>query len=97
MDIGAVLSRAWEILRRHKVLWIFGILAGCGSANAGSSGSGANYEGEMPPGLERFFTQVPDWQVALLIGLIILVVLVFVVLAVFLSTCLLYTSDAADE
>lgn len=86
MDIGAILSRAWEILKRHKVLWIFGILAGCGSANTGSSGSGIQYEGNAPPGLEQFFNQVPDWQVALIVGIIILVALVLIVLAIFLST-----------
>jgi len=27
MDYGNVLSRAWQIIWKHKVLWIFGILA----------------------------------------------------------------------
>lgn len=39
MDYGAILSRAWEILTRHKVLWLFGILAALGSGGGG----GVNY------------------------------------------------------
>lgn len=37
MDFGLVLSRAWQIFSRHKVLWLFGILAGCTSTNLGTS------------------------------------------------------------
>ncbi len=89
MDYGGVLSRAWQIVWKHKVLWIFGILAGCGaSGNAGrfSSSYRAN---DVPPGVEDFFLQferIPDWQIAALIGGLILVVLVLVVLAIFLTT-----------
>ncbi len=28
-NFGEVLSRAWQIIWKHKVLWIFGILASC--------------------------------------------------------------------
>lgn len=35
MDYGEVLSRAWRIIWKHKILWIFGIFAGLG-AQAGS-------------------------------------------------------------
>lgn len=31
MDYGEVLSRAWQIISKHKILWLFGVLAGCGS------------------------------------------------------------------
>lgn len=47
MNYGEVLSRAWQIIWKYKVLWIFGILAGLGSGGGGSGsgggGSGANY------------------------------------------------------
>lgn len=33
VDIGEVLSKAWKIIWKFKVLWIFGILAGCSAAN----------------------------------------------------------------
>jgi hypothetical protein len=32
MDYGEVLSKAWKITWKFKVLWIFGILAGCGAS-----------------------------------------------------------------
>lgn len=38
MDYGEVLSKAWKIIWNHKILWIFGILAGCG-ANSGGGGA----------------------------------------------------------
>ena len=89
MDIGSVLSRAWQIIWKNKVLWIFGILAGCGSANYGSSNFRYSVERRdmpIPPQIERFFDQIPDWQIALLIGVFILVVLLIVVVAIFLGT-----------
>lgn len=83
MDIGKVLSRAWEIIRTHKVLWIFGILASCGS-RSGGGGGGSNFsssnsgQGMTPPAewqpylnnLERSFQTIPQerW---LLIGLLV--------------------------
>src|SRR3990172_7740353 len=85
MDIGGVLSRAWQIIWRHKVLWIFGILASCGgNANGGAS---SNYSvsdrQELPPQMQPFFDRfatLTDWQIALLVGTVILVVLLLVVL-----------------
>lgn len=40
----------------------------------------------MPPGLERTFTNLSDWQIAAIVGALILVGLVIMVLVVFLST-----------
>lgn len=88
MDIGTVLSRAWQIIMRHKVLWIFGILAGCTSANLGSSNVRYSFEQEELP----FDFRQPDFQFNggpefVILGLIILVVvLVLLVAAVFLGT-----------
>jgi len=55
---GEVLSKAWKIIWKHKVLWIFGFLAGCGAGGGsqsfrsfynfpGSSGTG-NSGGNTP-------------------------------------------------
>jgi hypothetical protein len=42
-NFGEVLTRAWQIIWKHKVLWIFGILASCArGGGGGSSGSGGN-------------------------------------------------------
>lgn len=90
MDFGEVLSRAWQIIWNNKVLWIFGILASCSNANGGAGNARASFqEGDLPPGIERFFDQfarIPDWQIALIIGAVILVFLLLVVLAIFLAT-----------
>ena len=89
MDFGEVLSRAWQVIWKHKVLWIFGILAGCSNANGG----GANFWNEVqrrtPPRTQPFFDQfnyLPNWQIALIIGAIFLVILILIVLAIFLGT-----------
>lgn len=39
-DFGKVLSRSWQIIWKHKVLWIFGILASCARSNGGGGGGG---------------------------------------------------------
>ena len=39
MNFGEILSKAWKTVWKHKILWLFGILAGC-SANAGGGGGG---------------------------------------------------------
>jgi hypothetical protein len=87
MDIGEVLSRAWQIIWRHKVLWIFGILAGC---NAGNRGPSFNYDyssrGNLPPAIERFFTETPPEQLILLGVAILAVILILVVISIFLGT-----------
>ncbi len=41
MDLGDILSKAWKTIWKHKILWLFGILAGCGAASANSGGNGA--------------------------------------------------------
>ena len=93
MNYGEVLSRAWQIIWKHKVLWIFGILAGCGSAGGGGGRGNVSYtfggNGDLPPGVENFFHQferIPDWQVVLILAFGVLLVFLIIVLAVFLST-----------
>lgn len=89
MDFGDVLSRAWQIIWKHKVLWIFGILASCGNANGSPGNAQSSFQGDVPPGVERFFDQfgrIPNWQIAVIIGIAILVILLLVALAIFLST-----------
>lgn len=42
-NFGEVLTRAWQNIWKHKVLWIFGILASCArGGSGGSSGGGGN-------------------------------------------------------
>ena len=39
MDFGEILSKAWKVIWKHKILWLFGVLAGC-SITGGYHGSG---------------------------------------------------------
>ena len=88
MDYGEVLSRAWQIIWKHKVLWIFGILVSCTSGNYGSgfSGSSSWQTDQFPNQFERTINQIPDWQIFFFVGLVMLVVLVLILLAIFLGT-----------
>jgi len=87
MDFGRILSRAWGILWKHRALWIFGILAGCGSSGNNAPNLQASFREDMPLKWQPYFRlDIPDWQAALIVGVVLLVVLVLVVLAIFLST-----------
>jgi hypothetical protein len=86
MDIGFVLSRAWQIIWKHKILWVFGILASCSSTNFGTTNYRTSYRGEIAPNFQYTFNQIPQWEVAVLIGIAILVILLIVVIAIFLGT-----------
>lgn len=88
MNFGEILSRAWQIVWKYKVLWLFGILAGCtAGGNYGSNGVSYQYSGEdLPPRFQQFFTNIPDWQITLGVILIIAAILLIIVLAVVLGT-----------
>jgi len=40
MNYGEVLSKAWKIIWKNKILWLFGILASCGAINSMNNGGG---------------------------------------------------------
>lgn len=98
-NFGEVLTRAWQITWKYKVLWIFGILASCsrgggggGSGGGGRNGNGnGNWNGQTPAflqGWERSMEQAGQWMtenwwIFILIGL---AVLVLIVLSIFLGT-----------
>lgn len=45
IDLGKILTRAWQIIWNHKVLWVFGILAGfAGGSGGGGNGGGSDYD-----------------------------------------------------
>jgi hypothetical protein len=86
MDIGSILSRAWQIIWKHKILWIFGILASCGTANASSSNFRYTRNGNIPQEFQPLVSNIPDWQIAVIVGIVILVILFLVIVSIFLST-----------
>jgi len=69
MNIGEILTRAWKIIWKFKILWLFGIFASCGgySGSRGSGGGGYDHNGsvnfstdkvKLPPRLQFFAQQV---------------------------------------
>lgn len=92
-NFGEVLSRAWQIIWKHKVLWIFGILASCtrggGGGNSGSNWrqNGSNGAGmpDLPPQLEQFFNTIAANMTAF-IAITLAVICIFWILAIFLGT-----------
>jgi hypothetical protein len=86
MDFGAVLSRAWQIIWKHKVMWIFGILASCSGGSNFGSNFRTSYQRDLTPEMQNFFNQVPPWEIWLFVAIVIAVILVLVVLAIFLGT-----------
>jgi hypothetical protein len=96
MDFGKTLSKAWQIIWNNKVLWIFGVLASCGSGVQGGSGS-FNYStdaqsGDLPPAMqdffqnmERNFNQIPEDSIVLIVIGLFFLICIFSIIALFLS------------
>jgi len=93
-NFGEVLSRAWQIIWKHKVLWIFGVLASCGQGgsrfNSGNSGGGGDSgfgtgPSNLPPQLERFFENVVA-NATTYIAIFVAVLCIFWIVAIFLGT-----------
>jgi hypothetical protein len=73
-NFGEVLTRAWQITWKYKILWIFGILASCsrggggGGSNGGGGGNGNgnnNWNGQPPAFIyewERSFERAGQWM-----------------------------------
>lgn len=80
LNFGEILTRAWQIIWKHKVLWIFGVLASCsrGGGSGGNGGGGnSGYNGGGDP--QRFSSQMREalgwlqenWWVIALIALVL--------------------------
>jgi hypothetical protein len=96
MDFGEVLTKAWQIVWRHKILWIFGIFAGCGRGGGGGGGGSGWSEGVdsgnafgqgSARGMERFFDQAGHWigDNLWILAVAILFVLVLAAVGIFLG------------
>jgi len=82
MDYGNLLSRAWQITWKHKLLWIFGILAGFGGGggrfnfgfsgpNMGGRGSGGS---PLPPDLQNQLSRPETVTIILAAGCVLVVI-----------------------
>jgi len=70
INLSEILSKAWKITWKFKVLWIFGILAGCGSGNSsrfnsnssggGGGNGGSGGTGQVPDFLRPFLNSRPE-------------------------------------
>lgn len=66
INLGEILTKAWEITWKFKVLWIFGILAGCGTSNGNrfnynsSSNGGGGGDDQLPEAFRRFQDLTPE-------------------------------------
>lgn len=105
MNYGEVLSRAWNIIWKHKILWLFGLFA---SLSDGGNGGNFNFnfgrddfrvpnQGNIPPGIQRFFENMPGWLPVLLILLALVLLVIFIVLNTFGRIGLVRGAWAADQ
>jgi hypothetical protein len=101
MDYGEVLSKSWKIAWKFKVLWIFGILAGCGASQGGNfnfnnsfrtNGNGfSNSTPNLPPAIMSQFYRFahlfddPSF-IWKFVAIVIAVVCVIVIVEIFLGT-----------
>lgn len=96
MDFSEILSKAWKTIWKHKILWLFGILAGCGAGNAGGGGGGGgggtsaiqpmgNGQQFFGPSTQRAFEDFFNFLEAVPVWVWILIAIVFFVLMILLS------------
>lgn len=85
MDFGEVLGGAWKIIWRFKILWLFGILASCGSNGANPNPTlnySYDYE-EVPLRIQAFFEQFTTAQWVALASALAIFILLLIILATF--------------
>jgi hypothetical protein len=90
-NFGEVLSRAWQIIWKHKVLWIFGILASCGRGGSGGNSGGSgnnNYSGQSPdlPPQVMQWSQTIEQNLTTYIAIGIAIICLIWIVVIFLST-----------
>jgi hypothetical protein len=92
-NFGEVLTRAWQIVWKHKVLWIFGILASCGrsgsnfnsNSSGGGDGGGFNSTTDLPPQVLQWLQTIQENLTAFIAVGVALICLIWIV-TIFLST-----------
>jgi hypothetical protein len=98
MNYGRILEKAWKIIWKHKILWLFGVLAGCSATGSRGGGGGGGANTTFQPGsldflspstqgamnnFGEFIASVPIWVwVLLAIGLVLVLMLVGLILSV---------------
>jgi hypothetical protein len=85
MDYSKVLSRAWQIIWKHKVLWIFGIFAGCAGGRGGGNYSYSNRQ-DYPNSLQQTFQNIPESTLIMIIVGALVLLLIVILISIFLGT-----------
>jgi hypothetical protein len=86
-NFGEVLTRAWEIVWKHRVLWIFGILASCGrgggggngGGGGGGNGGGSGANPNLPPQIMQWFQWIEDNLTTFLILFCVAILLIWLI------------------
>lgn len=86
MDFGKLLSQAWKITWRHKILWVFGLLSSCAASglNGGNGTSSFNFPSgnttSTGPAPSDAFPQLDQYQLQQMMDRIAPYLAVFAVL-----------------
>lgn len=81
-NFGEVLTRAWEIVWKHRVLWVFGILASCGRSGVrvNIGGGGRNAGGaNIPPQVAQLFQWIENNVTTFLILFCLLFLIIWLI------------------
>lgn len=86
-NFGDVLTRAWQIIWKHKILWVFGILASCGqgggnfNSNSGGSGNGngGGQPPDLPPQMMRWLQTIEQNLTTIIIVMVAVVCIIWIV------------------
>ena len=94
-NFGEVLKRSWQIIWKHKVLWIFGILASCGrgggnfnsnsGGGGGGNGNGLGQSPNLPPQVEQWIQYMTEHLTTIIVIGVSLLCIIWIV-TIFLST-----------
>jgi hypothetical protein len=88
-NFGEVLTRAWQIVWKHKILWVFGILAGCGQGGGGGGGGGSETgigpQTDIPPQMMEIFRFIEE-NITTIVVVGFALLCMFWIVAIFLST-----------
>jgi len=105
-NFGEVLTKAWQIIWKHKVLWIFGILAGCGQGGGAGNGGGGGNTGfntsprNLSPQVMQWFNSI-EQNIRTYVAIAIALICVIWIITLFLSTVgkvgLIRGTSLADE
>lgn len=86
LEFAKILTRSWQIIWKHKVLWIFGVLAGfangSSSGNSGSNRSSYNSNGNTPPFSNGQFDQWNDQAREFIQQYLLIIIAVCLVVAI---------------